>query len=1045
MRATQVATDGVFTASKRSGSADIHLRSVTCPNAAPLKLHSSQIYLDAKCILIAKCAVDQATQETTSRLFVPGIHGLVVFDLFRTFGAASIPEFDYSPDLLKIPGCSLSYKNVSGLCVTDCGKVLTVVAGLVACLILLPDTLVAQFQLPSVPTCLAAGPSALEPDDVLVATATSNCDVHLHRACAQASGLPLDATSSQLGTSARLSSYPISTMAFHSSRPELLVATADGNIHFLSTADASACTSIETLQVPMLIKSAFKAETKIHRAPTARKCAVEANYLCAHAAKVRAAAEAASSHTRHCQAASGSTVDAAQDYQFADSVQTILSLCFVPVSHRNQCLTAGSETAGTDTSHEQTSRNTADVMFADEWRLVAACSNTLLLISPASLQLCGIHFFSCPEAQMHSETLAANSALLQPNTPSQEGLAFAGSNVHISQQANNFTASAAAVAPVCMPCQSADDAGDDMGLVDCGAVAAPDVAAVCVVAHEWADTVELVFVESQGNVVPTAPGRQSGPIGTSSHGAAPACGQSAAMADEWPHITQGTSLQPLRGSPLESAGSVAPGPVTAVAAQAGGPSTATTAKARSSQGAGKRSGKPDQATTFNTRIKSSGYGLTFPKARLGKAPLKPKAAQVHGRASHGLVAAHWGAKDMYPNTGGPPCAASDSRGVLSDAVTALAVSVDGERVAAASSSGHFALLSSGLTGSMHVHPCGHSGQVTSARWSHHGGHLLSSSRDRTVRLWSSHSPDALLTLPADASLQTMRRASGPSPAGPAARRGHAADRSGIMRQQPQVSGMRQQMASAICCAASNTYQETPPCAEFFAMDRLLTVAEGPQVHFYRWDLPKQTRNDVERLKGRATASLVATLPLPSGLRATALACHNSVPSSLVVTATSDCALHLLDAAVGAPVATVTGQHSRAVHTLAVVPVTPFGDAAVAAVAVNAVLSAACDATVLLWDLRCMEVARRFAYDRHASAAGRGAVAGGAAAAAVSPCGQFVACGASDPAAAVLFDMRTSGVLERVVLNASPTCIAFNPATPQMLVGCQDGSLHSFKQ
>lgn len=116
---------------------------------------------------------------------------------------------------------------------------------------------------------------------------------------------------------------------------------------------------------------------------------------------------------------------------------------------------------------------------------------------------------------------------------------------------------------------------------------------------------------------------------------------------------------------------------------------------------------------------------------------------------------------------------------------------------------------------------------------------------------------------------------------------------------------------------------------------------------------------------------------------------------------------------GAPVASAVGQHSRSIHSLAVVPATPFSDAAAAAVAVNTVMSASRDATVLLWDLRCMQVTRRFVCDRHTSCIGRGAMASGAAAS-VSPCGRFVATGASDPAAVVLFDVRTAGVLERVV-------------------------------
>lgn len=82
--------------------------------------------------------------------------------------------------------------------------------------------------------------------------------------------------------------------------------------------------------------------------------------------------------------------------------------------------------------------------------------------------------------------------------------------------------------------------------------------------------------------------------------------------------------------------------------------------------------------------------------------------------------------------------------------------------------------------SMLVHPSGHDGHVVSVRWSHHGGNLLSSGHDRTVRLWAAGAPDALLMLPADAALRappTAPRAAGagrgasrpPAPPSPSAR------------------------------------------------------------------------------------------------------------------------------------------------------------------------------------------------------------------------------------------------------------------------------------
>lgn len=114
--------------------------------------------------------------------------------------------------------------------------------------------------------------------------------------------------------------------------------------------------------------------------------------------------------------------------------------------------------------------------------------------------------------------------------------------------------------------------------------------------------------------------------------------------------------------------------------------------------AGGSRGPHKHALTFHSSIKSSGYGLTFPKARLGHAPPKPRGVEVHGRQGPGLLSAHRGREAAYPSDGGPPVAVGDSRAVLRDACTALHVSVDGSRVVAGSSTGQLAVLGADLTG-----------------------------------------------------------------------------------------------------------------------------------------------------------------------------------------------------------------------------------------------------------------------------------------------------------------------------------------------------------
>ena len=162
---------------------------------------------------------------------------------------------------------------------------------------------------------------------------------------------------------------------------------------------------------------------------------------------------------------------------------------------------------------------------------------------------------------------------------------------------------------------------------------------------------------------------------------------------------------------------------------------------------------------------------------------------------------------------------------------------------------------------------------------------------------------------------------------------------------------------------------------------------------FRWALAGAApRDDILRLKRAASAAPVATLTMPSGHRVTALAAHNAALSHLLIAASSDRSLHVLDAARCAPVATVAEAHARPVDTLALLPVSPL--AAHSAPAHSCMLTAARDGVARLWDLRTMRPVRRFA--AHANVAA-------AAGAALAPCGAWVAVGCERGAVA-LYDV-----------------------------------------
>jgi hypothetical protein len=147
--------------------------------------------------------------------------------------------------------------------------------------------------------------------------------------------------------------------------------------------------------------------------------------------------------------------------------------------------------------------------------------------------------------------------------------------------------------------------------------------------------------------------------------------------------------------------------------------------------------------------------------------------------------------------------------------------------------------------------------------------------------------------------------------------------------------------------------------------------------------------------------LAATLRLPTGHRATALAAHNGALSHLLFAATSDRALHVLDAARGAPVASVAAAHDRPVAALRLMPASPLAAHPPAAHACN--LTAARDGAARLWDVRTMRPVRRFA--AHANVQH-------AVGAALSPCGRWAAVG-SEAREVVLYDVGSGRVHARL--------------------------------
>lgn len=266
----------------------------------------------------------------------------------------------------------------------------------------------------------------------------------------------------------------------------------------------------------------------------------------------------------------------------------------------------------------------------------------------------------------------------------------------------------------------------------------------------------------------------------------------------------------LARSPYQCARNAAPGSGKKVDTRRGCTQTRPgqlSSRASSTQACGRLSGYKSQGNssashkdgrapvTFNRKIASSGYGMTYPKQQLGKLPPKPKRSETEPGASQAAMHAAniqraLGAQRSEGFHVWDPralCEAAAKKQVGSSPVTSISVSLDGSHVLVGTGNGDLRTLPTSLSRSVlfadvmkqhewyglqyafdtvfllysvlhnssacvcsrrQVSPCGHSANVPilSTGWSHCGKHILSSCQYGIVCIWKSHGTEPTLTL-----------------------------------------------------------------------------------------------------------------------------------------------------------------------------------------------------------------------------------------------------------------------------------------------------------
>ena len=318
---------------------------------------------------------------------------------------------------------------------------------------------------------------------------------------------------------------------------------------------------------------------------------------------------------------------------------------------------------------------------------------------------------------------------------------------------------------------------------------------------------------------------------------------------------------------------------------------------------------------------------------------------------------------------------------------------------------------------------GHTERLHSVAYSHDGSMVVSSSADRSVRVWSIDGRQDACTLLLD---RVNRHTSSPSQ--------RSKDRPTA---KPEAANNRNPLIEAECRGAA-----------FFYMDRFLLVASGGNLRQYSYEVADKISSTKQKGVEAAAAAAVseergryrlaqAWGPQQlGGIAVTSFTCCNAMLSPLVVAAASNRSLLLVDAATGSVARTIPDAHERAAHTVCLPSPSPF--VALDSAHYDIFLSAASDGCIALWDIRANRVSMRLR-GGHVNRREHGV------AVALSPCIRYVAAG-SEERRPCLYDLRSGSHLPPVSGKGhgeAAVAVAFNPAHPQWASAAHDGSVHFY--
>lgn len=276
----------------------------------------------------------------------------------------------------------------------------------------------------------------------------------------------------------------------------------------------------------------------------------------------------------------------------------------------------------------------------------------------------------------------------------------------------------------------------------------------------------------------------------------------------------------------------------------------------------------DQPLTFHSKIKSSGY-TAQPRSKMFVPDTGHKSRPNRKKLSNTLSAT------AYPTDAGIPLALYHTT-TLSAPINHISFSGDGQHLACGTVDKLAHVLTMPPSSSKLKAFTGHSGSVTSVKWSEDNRWLLTCSTEKMARVWNSERKDPVLTI------NTVKH--------------------NFVNTQERDP-------------ANVPFNKEVTYAQFFYMDKFILLTSTNILYLYKYNMDLDKVDEIKRYVSNNKYRLVKEFSVDQAQAITAMSAINSFFSYIVLLGCSNRSLQVYDMNVGRCVRVISEVHSRCPHSI----------------------------------------------------------------------------------------------------------------------------------